>query len=317
VTKQFLDDSVAGSSLPDISIGDSWSLGSLSFMGRKTKANKDEKDNYLPQKSRSDAVEDIHDDSSPGSRAKTTRSDIKKVQIKKVKATPQTIQEDWSVVSDVTSQYTDLEGKSIKTSDSAIEDSIPEIKMSPSSQVQGRPKRKGDKNAPMVEIIEKEKKWIIANQTTSGISKFEKVVLTIHVFDTQQHVYISNCHGVSIQIHGKKANAILIDSCSRVNVVFGSVIETCEVVNSRKVALETLGLCPTFALDKTDAITVWLSKESMNISSFVTSKCTEVNISIPEGGDDDCDRKEVPLPEQFVHKFHYGEVKSVASFDNW
>jgi hypothetical protein len=315
VTKQFLDDSVAGSSMAD----DSWSLGSLSFMGRKNKADRNEKNRYLPKKSRSDAMEDNDEDSSSASRAKTTRSDIKKSKVKRAKAAPQTIQEDWSEVSDVTSLHNQLEGKSIKTSDSTMEDSIPEIRMSPSSQVLGRPTRKGDKNAPMIEFIEKEKKWIIVNQTsTSGISKFEKVVLTIHVFDTQQHVYIGNCHGVSIQIHGKKANAILIDSCSHLNVVFGSVVGTCEVVNSKKVALETIGLCPTFALDKTDAITVWLSKESMNVSSFVTSKCTDVNISIPEGDDeDDGDRKEVSLPDQFVHKFHYGEVKSVASFDNW
>jgi hypothetical protein len=320
VTKQFLDDSVAGSSMPDIlgDVGDSWSLGSLSFMGRrKKKTDRDGNDKYSPQNSRSDAIEDTHEDSSSVSRAKTTRSDTKKSQAKKARPAPKTIEEDWSVVSDVTSQHTPHQGKSIKTSDSTIEDSTPETKMSPSSQVKGKQKRKGDKNAPIVEFIEKEKKWVIANQTTSGTSEFEKVILTIHVFDILQHVYIRNCHGVSIQIHGKKANAILIDSCSRVNVVFGSVVGTCEVVNSKKVALETIGVCPTFALDKTNGITVWLSKESMQVSSFVTSKCTEVNISIPEGGDDDCDRKEVPLPEQFVHKFQYGEVKSVASFDAW
>ena len=319
VTKQFLDHSVAGSSRTGISgdLGDSWSLGSLSFMGRrKKKTDTDGEDKYLPQNSRSDAVKDTHEDSSAASRAKTTRSDSKKSRAKKASSSPQTIQEDWSVVSDVTSQHTHLDGKSSKASVSTIEDSTPEIKLSPSSQVQGKPTRKGDKHAPKVEFIEEEKQWVIADQATSGTSKFEKVVLTIHVFDTQQHVYIHNCHGVTIQIHGKKANEILIDSCSHVNIIFGSVIGTCEVVNSKKVALETIGVCPTFAIEKTDGITVWLSKESMKVSNFVTSKCSEVSISIPEGGDD-CDRKEIPLPEQFVHKFHHGEVKSVASFDNW
>jgi hypothetical protein len=317
VTKQFLDSSVAGSSIPD-DVADSWSLGSLSFMGRrKNKTDRDDEDKYSPLNSRTGAAKETGEDFSSPSRAKTSRSDIKKNQTRKAKGTPQTIQEDWSVVSDVTSHHADLESKSIKTSDSTIEDSTPEIKKSPSSQVQGRPTRKGEKNAPTVEFIEKEKKWVIANHTTSGTSKREKVLLTIHVFDPQQHVYIGNCHGVSIQIHGKRANAILIDSCSNVNVLFVSVVGTCEVVNSKKVAVETTGLCPTFALDKTHAITVWLSKESMKVSSFVTSKCTEVNISIPEGDGDDCARKEVPLPEQFVHKLHHGEVKSVASFENW
>jgi hypothetical protein len=306
--------------MPDDS-GDSWSLGSLSFMGRrKKKAARDEKDRYSPQNSknsRNGPVKDTREGSSSAGRAKTSRPYIKKSTSRQAKGTPQTIQEAWSVVSDVTSHQTDLEGKSIKTSDSTIETSVPEIKKSPSSQVQGRSARKGDKNAPMIEFIEEERKWIIANQTTSGTSKLEKVVLTIHVFNSQQHVYIGNCHGVSIQIHGKKANSVLIDSCSHVNIIFGSVIGVCEVVNSNKVALETMGLCPTFAFEKTDAITVWLSKESMQVSSFVTSKCTDVNISIPEGDGDDCSRREVPLPEQFVHKFHQGEMESVASFENW
>jgi hypothetical protein len=161
-----------------------------------------------------------------------------------------------------------------------------------------------------IEYQEKERKWIIANQKKAGMSKDDKMVLTIHVYDSKQQVYIANCHDVSIQIHGSKIKALLIDNCSNLNVIFGTVISTCEVVNCQRVAVQTTGVCPTFAVDQTDGITVWLSKESMKISNFVTSKCTEVNVSIPTGNEDECDRKEVPLPEQFVHKFYDGEVIS-------
>jgi adenylyl cyclase-associated protein len=170
-----------------------------------------------------------------------------------------------------------------------------------------------DPNKPIIEYREKERKWVILNQVKKGMSKNDKIVHTIHVFDSKQKVFISDCHDVSIHLQGYKIKAILIDHCSDLNVIFDTVISSCDVVNCQRIAVQTIGVCPSFAVDKTDDMKVWLTKESMSLSNFVTSKSTGVIVSVPRGdSEDDCDRKEVSLPEQYVHKFHDGDVMSVV-----
>jgi adenylyl cyclase-associated protein len=100
-----------------------------------------------------------------------------------------------------------------------------------------------------------------------------------------------------------------VDKCEKCNVVFESVISSCEVVNSKKIQLQTDGVCPVFTVDKTVGCLVWLSKESAAISSFVTSMSTEMNVNFPDGDD----MKELPIPEQIVHKQEKGSVKSEVS----
>jgi hypothetical protein len=181
-------------------------------------------------------------------------------------------------------------------------------KLSPSDQLQSG--KAVEAQQPAIEYLERERKWVIANQGKVGMSKTEKKVLTIHVYDPKQQVYIANCHDVSVHIHGRKIKALLIDSCSNLNVIFDTIISVFEVENSKHIGVQSTGVCPTFALDKTDGITVWMTRECMKVSNFVTSKCTEVSISIPRyDGANDWDRKEVPLPEQYVHRFQdNGEV---------
>ena len=162
----------------------------------------------------------------------------------------------------------------------------------------------------LIEYKEKERKWVIANQKKEGMSKNDKLVLTIFVYNPKQHVYIANCHDVCVQIHGHKIKALLIENCSNLKVVFDTIISSCEVVNCRNVAVQTTGICPTFAVDKTNGMTFWLSEKSMDISNFVTSKSTEVSVSVPVGSGDDCERREVALPEQYVYKFQDGTMTS-------
>ena len=164
---------------------------------------------------------------------------------------------------------------------------------------------------PTLEYLEAKSQWVIANQNgTSG----SKHMLTIHVFDQNQQVYISKCKDVSIHIQGRRVNNVVIDYCSRVDVVFGSALGSCEVANSKKIKIQTTGVCPTFTFEKTDHINVWLSRESTKISSFVTRKCTHVHLSVPRDTDEN-DRKEVALPDQFVHKlFDAGTLSSQPNF---
>lgn len=74
------------------------------------------------------------------------------------------------------------------------------------------------------------------------------------------------------------------------------------MIKSSNFALQVLGTLPTILMDTVDGATIYLSKDSLGTEVF-TSKCSGVNLNIPEaveGGADpeDLDYKECPLPEQ-------------------
>lgn len=162
---------------------------------------------------------------------------------------------------------------------------------------------------PYIEYNEHERTWVIANQQKpAGNSENDKMV---HVCDNKQRVHVVNCHDVNVHVHGRKMKALLVDNCTNVNVIFDTVITTCEVVNCSRVGLQATGICPHFAIDLSDDVTVWLTVEGMKNSNFVTSKFSNVTISVPRGDDaEPWDRKEIPLPAQYIHKFKDGGVMS-------
>jgi len=116
---------------------------------------------------------------------------------------------------------------------------------------------------------------------------------------------------VTIQIRGK-LKSIILDSCIKTNVLFDSTISTCETINSQKIQIQCTGTCPTFAIDKTDGCLVFLSKESLEVSQFITSKSSEMNIEWEDEKTGEI--KECPIPEQFVHRWNSnGSVTSSVS----
>lgn len=58
-----------------------------------------------------------------------------------------------------------------------------------------------------------------------------------------------------LQIQGK-VNAITLDSCNRTGLVFQDLVSSCEVVNCTSVEVQSTGIMPTIAIDKTDGIAV-------------------------------------------------------------
>merc|ERR1712178_316018 len=99
------------------------------------------------------------------------------------------------------------------------------------------------------------------------------------------------------------------DKCTNCAIVFENVISSTEVINSKNIQLQVTGICPNFTIDKTQKVLVWLSKETLNVSSFTTSLSTEMNINFPDGDD----VKELPIPEQFIHTIKGGHVTSSVS----
>jgi len=161
-----------------------------------------------------------------------------------------------------------------------------------------KPVKKKKVGLPIMEYQERGTKWVIENhdkETVKAIS--DTGLLEVEITDPKQQVYIYNCDEVTIKINGTKFKSIIVDKCTKVNVIFPTIISGCEIVNSKKIAVQSDGVCPVFTIDKTVGVSVYLSKESAAVTSFTTSMSTEMNVSIPDGDD----YKEIPIPEQFFH----------------
>ena len=162
------------------------------------------------------------------------------------------------------------------------------------------------KGLPICEYQERGHKWVIEHQTKESSSG----IMTIEISDPKQQVYMYDCEDITVELKGeKKVKSIIMDTCRRVNVVFDTCISACEIVNSQKIQCQTIGVCPTFSIDKTVGCLIYLSKESLDVTSFVTSQSGEMNVSYPDG----VEHKEVPIPEQFVHKIVGGNLTSGVS----
>lgn len=150
-------------------------------------------------------------------------------------------------------------------------------------------------------------KWVVEYQTKESQPNG---VCTVDIQNPKEQVYIYKCEHVTIQIRGK-LKSIIMDSCNKTNVLFETAISSCEIVNCQKVQIQSTGICPSFAIDKTDGCLVYLSPEAVPVSNFVTSKSSEMNVSWLD--EKSGEQKEAPIPEQFVHKLVNGTISSDVS----
>lgn len=173
------------------------------------------------------------------------------------------------------------------------------------------PKKKTPlRGLPIFEYQDRGFKWVVENHTRETATKevSKDGVITVEISDPKEQVYLYNCEDLTVQIKGK-FKSLAIDNCKKVAVVYDTLISSAEVVNCKKIQLQVNGVCPVFTVDKTHGFLVWLSKESLSVSSFATAQSSEMNVSFPDGDD----QKELPIPEQFVHKLVGGKVKSEVS----
>lgn len=162
------------------------------------------------------------------------------------------------------------------------------------------------KHEPVLQYETMGNKWKVEYQTKDSA---KGKPLEIKVKDVKEQVYLYQCNDVTVIVSNKLKN-IIIDKCTKCNVVFDTVVSSVEIVNSQKVQVQTKGVCPSITIDKTDGFLAYLSKETVNTIEIVTSKSSEMNVSWEEANGE---MKEAPIPEQFVHKFGNGVLKSDVS----
>merc|ERR1712228_229982 len=104
--------------------------------------------------------------------------------------------------------------------------------------------------------------------------------------------------GSTLQVTGK-VKCIGIDGSEKVNVICHDVLSNVEMVNSDRIKVQIMGAVKSVSIDKCNGVGVYLSKQSLD-AQIVTSKSSEMNLTIPEEGGEDGDIVEMPIPEQFV-----------------
>lgn len=110
---------------------------------------------------------------------------------------------------------------------------------------------------PIFEYQDRGHKWVIENHTAESAKKeAENGIIQVEVSDPKQQVYLYNCYGVTVKVNGGKFKSLILDKCDKCNVVFHSVISSTEVVNCKKIQLQTEHVCPVFTIDKVRLVLV-------------------------------------------------------------
>ena len=58
-----------------------------------------------------------------------------------------------------------------------------------------------------------------------------------------------------MQVKGK-VNALSVDSCQRLGILFEDLVSSCELINSSRIQVQVTGVVPTIAIDKCDGVQV-------------------------------------------------------------
>ena len=142
-------------------------------------------------------------------------------------------------------------------------------------------------------------KWTVENQVEP---------VTIQIEEMKETVYIYGCVGSTITVIGK-CKSIILDACKKTNIVFDSIMASCEIVNSQRINVYIKDKASAVAIDKTDGIVVHLPRSSLD-TEIVASKSSEMNISWPDENGDILER---PIPEQYVHRLKGDKVTADVS----
>ena len=134
--------------------------------------------------------------------------------------------------------------------------------------------------------------WVVENYVN------HPEVLKLTECNMKQIVYVSKCFNTTVYVDSK-VKSITLDGCKRVNLIVNSVISSVELVNCERTKIHSINELPSMSIDKCAGVSIVLSPASLDCA-FTTSKSSEMNVSIPIG--DEGDYKEMPIPEQFVHR---------------
>lgn len=195
----------------------------------------------------------------------------------------------------------DMKCKNMK--DVAVREA-PKPKPKPAAKTGGGRFVKGPKGDPVKALKEEQNMWFVAN--------FEgDHNIVVDEADKQHGVRISDCKNCTVKI-SCRVKSVSVDSCERISVITGDVISAVEAVNTDRLKLQASGKVNLYTIDKCDGVNVWLNKDSI-AAEIVTSKSSEMNVTIPDDQGDEYDTIEIPIPEQFKNTISGRKLKTEVS----
>lgn len=131
--------------------------------------------------------------------------------------------------------------------------------------------------------------------------------------EVKHSIRIADCRKSIIRIKDK-VKGVTIDNCVQCWLFCNDVLSVIEVVNSDRTQVFAMdGTVNMFSLDKSDGVQVRLGKASLG-ASIVSSKCSEMNVTIPDPDSADPDDTiEIPIPEQFESRVEGKKIKTTTS----
>jgi len=141
--------------------------------------------------------------------------------------------------------------------------------------------------------LDNEKDWIVEH------FKDEKEMLKVEGAKITHNLQVRACENVTVHVT-EKLNNVIIESCKKTNIILTGLISSVELIHCDKVKLQVLGKCPSVNMDNCSGIALFVSKEGTDVS-ITSSRSCDMNINFPID-DNEEEWKEVPIPQQFVHK---------------
>eukprot|EP01098_Paradermamoeba_levis_P004776 TRINITY_DN203_c0_g1_i3.p1 TRINITY_DN203_c0_g1~~TRINITY_DN203_c0_g1_i3.p1 ORF type:complete len:196 (+),score=71.39 TRINITY_DN203_c0_g1_i3:172-759(+) len=127
--------------------------------------------------------------------------------------------------------------------------------------------------------------------------QFDNKEIVLADVEPKQTIYIYKSENSVVHVKGK-INNITIDGCKKVAVIFENAISAVEIVNSVSCEIQCSGRCPSFAIDKTTGLQLYLTTAAGLDTEIVQSKSSSMNILVPGATPND-DLVELAVPEQF------------------
>uniref|UniRef100_A0A0K3CL96 Adenylyl cyclase-associated protein n=1 Tax=Rhodotorula toruloides TaxID=5286 RepID=A0A0K3CL96_RHOTO len=147
--------------------------------------------------------------------------------------------------------------------------------------------------------------------TSASQENFENDrAIVVDQTEINQTVNVFNVKSSIIQVKGK-VNAISLVNCPKTSILLDSTVSSLSVSNSPSFTVQILGRVPTVLLDGNDGGQVYLSRDSLDCE-IVTAKCSAINVSIPEEGEEEGVFVEKPVPEQFKTVVRDGKLHTVV-----
>jgi adenylyl cyclase-associated protein len=99
-------------------------------------------------------------------------------------------------------------------------------------------------------------------------------------------ILVDHCTDCVVQVKAKVKN-IVISECSKTGVVLTEVISGVEIINSKKVQVQSQGQVPSITIDSTEGAEIFLGGDAKDPEVFAVAKSVDMNASVADESNPD------------------------------